>query len=438
LFSSAPHTSPLRLRAWGIGLGTIIIVGVPVMVVSAKTVQATLPILLVAAIVGALARGRSECIRLPIDPATASLFALLAYTGLTALWATDPRASILIVLMGAFIACGSLLLAELMRTERREDALHMAEGLWIGLAVGLLYTIAEIASGQAIKMWVYNSLALGPDDLRPARYFTWENGRLIGIHRDDLTRNVVPIPLLIWPALMGATVLREPVWRRLVCTGLVVLAAAAIIIGTSATAKIALLLGALVFALARHFARAAQVTLSLAWIAACLGVVPAVLLARALDLQNAGWLQMSARIRITIWNEIARLVANAPIFGVGADMTYVAGPPLHEIPVGAPSVMLGAPIAHPHNVYLQTWYELGFVGVALLTVFGLILLRQIGRLAPVQRPYALALFAAAAVQIAFSYNLWQIWFMCLFGFAVAMFALGANVIEDQDASRPGK
>ena len=219
MFSSPPQTSPLRSRARGIVLGTIIMVGVPIMVISAKTVQATLPILLVAASVGALAGGRSDLIKASLNAVTLSLFAYLGYAALSALWAPYPLASFLIALMGIIIAAGSLALVNLVYTERSEDALHMIEGLLIGLLVGLLYTIAEIASGQAIKMWAYNLLALSPNDLSPARYFTWENGRIIAIHRDDLSRNVVPIPLLIWPALMGATVLREQAWRRLVFAG---------------------------------------------------------------------------------------------------------------------------------------------------------------------------------------------------------------------------
>ena len=73
-----------------------------------------------------------------------------------------------------------------------EYAAHMGEGLWIGLAVGLLYVSLEITSDQAIKMWVYNAFGLGPEDSQPARYYTWADGRVIAISRDDLTRNAAP------------------------------------------------------------------------------------------------------------------------------------------------------------------------------------------------------------------------------------------------------
>jgi O-antigen ligase len=141
-------------------------------------------------------------------------------------------------------------------------------------------------------------------------------------------------------------------------------------------------------------------------------------------------LHLSARIRIKVWNEIAHLVAKAPFLGVGADMTHEIQPAMLEIPNAAAPVLIGAGIAHPHNVYLQVWYELGFVGAALMTAFGLLVLHQIRGMGAA-RPYGYALFTTAAAAISFSYNLWQIWFMCLFGFAFALFQLGRNVLDNQ-------
>jgi hypothetical protein len=406
-------------------------VGVPIMCVSAKTVQITLPLLLVTALAGAIARHQTTLLKLRLDSATLALLAFILYAALSGLWAPDSLAAVSISLMGALIAVGSLTLMELLRTERFEDALHIGEGLWIGLLVGVLYATIEIASGQAIKIWAYNFLQLGPDVLEPARYFTWENGRVVAVHTDDLARNAVPTPLLLWPALMAAALLPARTWRPVVSVLLLLLGTVAVLLATSETAKLALLAGIVAFAMARYSARLARHALSGAWIAACLGVVPAVLLIRRLDLQNADWLQLSAQLRVTLWNEIALLVPRAPILGVGADMTYVIRPSMQEIPLAAPPSFVGFPITHPHNVYLQIWYELGLVGAVLLTVFGIMVLREIARLGAAQRPYAFALFAAAAIQIGFSYSMWQVWFMCLIGFAAAMFGLGQNLLARQ-------
>ena len=418
----------MRQRAWGIGLGTLIMVGVPIMAISAKTVQFTLPILLAGALAGAIARGRIAYARPRFDAASLCLLLIIFYAGLSALWARDPLTSVSVSLMAAVVVVGSITLMQLLRCEPIEDALHMGEGLWIGVVVAALYTVLEAGSGQAIKMFVYNALQLGPDMLEPARYFTWENGRVIAIHSDDLTRNAVPLPLLLWPALMAAWALPARTWRRLVCATLLVLCFAAVFMATSETAKLALLAGLLAYGMARVSPMLARYALSIAWLGACLAVVPLAHLGRSFDLHHADWLPTSAQIRITQWSEIAQLVAQSPFFGIGANMTYVTQPIMHEAPA-AP--WIGTPIPHPHNVYLQAWYELGFVGAVMLAAFGILLLAKIARLNSVQRPFVFALFAVAAVQIGFSYNQWQIWFMCLFGFAGAMCALGSNILEHQ-------
>lgn len=403
-------------------------VGVPAMIVSAKTVQVTLPLLLVVALAGAAARDRIAAVRLPLNAATVILLALVAYAASSAIWAPAPGSAFLIALMAAIVCAGSLVLFELLGAERRDDALHMAEGLWIGLAVGAIYTVAEITTGQGIKIAVYNWLELGADVLEPDRYFTWENGRIVAIHPDDLTRNAVPMPLLLWPALMAAGVLTERLWRLTVSAVLIVASAAAVLLATSETAKLALLGGMLALILARISTRLARYALLLAWTIVCLAVVPLVLLAKQLELHNAAWLQLSAKLRITIWNEIALRVLEAPILGVGADMTYHIRPHMREAPDVSPS-WIGFPITHPHNVYLQVWYELGLVGALLLTAFGILVLRAVSRLDANLRPYGYATFAALAIQIGFSYSLWQIWFMCLIGFTAAMFAVGQNVTQ---------
>jgi O-antigen ligase len=403
-------------------------VGVPTMIVSAKTVQVILPLLLLVALAGAAARDRIAAAKPSLDAPALGLLAFLAYAGLSALWAPAPEPALLIVMMAALVYTGSLMLVALLRAESRDDALHMGEGLWIGLAVGAVYTIAEIATGQGIKMGIYNALELGADVLEPDRYFTWQNGRVVAIHPDDLTRNVVPMPFLLWPALMAASALPNRAWRLAVSGALIVACAAAVLLATSETAKLALLAGLLALLIARLSTRLVQYAASLAWAILCLAMVPLVFIARHLELQNADWLQLSAKLRITIWNEIALRVADAPILGVGADMTYYIRPHMREAPAAATS-WTGFPITHPHNIFLQVWYELGAVGALLFTIFGILALNAIAKLDASQRPYGFAMAAALAVQISFSYNLWQIWFMCLFGFAAAMFAVGLNASE---------
>jgi len=158
------------------------------------------------------------------------------------------------------------------------------------------------------------------------------------------------------------------------------------------------------------------------------------LLAYRLDLQDASWLQQSARHRIEIWNTTAEKTLQTPFFGVGARSTYVQAQ-VRGVPArrGWENRLRDSLSSHAHSLYLQTWYELGLVGATLLTLFGLAILSAIRALSGAIRPYAYATFASAATLAASSYGMWQIWYMALFGFSAVLFSLGRNTSTARDA-----
>lgn len=426
VFANSSQVAPVAGRAWGIVIGTVVVIATPAMLVSAKTVQAFLPLLLLVIGAGAIYRGRSSILIPSLNAATAFTGALFFYALASVFWADKPGSALPLVIAGIVIAWGSIVTMQALEKESYANVLHIAEGLWIGFLVGLTYAFVEVVSDQAIKIWVYNALKLGPEQLEPDRYFTWEGKSLVAVHPDDLKRNLMPVPLLLWPALIASKTIVSRLWRHGVMALFVGMAFAAVFLSTSYTCKLALVASLVAYLFALYHPRSARVGLTLAWLVACFAVVPIVIQLRAMDLQSADWLQLSGQLRIVIWNEIAHLVANAPILGVGADMTYFTQPPLHEVPPGA-QLWLGFPIPHPHNVYLQTWYELGLVGVVLLAGLGSAILTQIANVSPTARPCLYAVFAAAAVEIGVSYNFWQLWFLCLFGFTAAMCLLAVNL-----------
>ena len=61
----------------------------------------------------------------------------------------------------------------------------------------------------------------------------------------------------------------------------------------------------------------------LAWVLACLAVVPAALLTHRLDVHNSSHLQKTARQRLVAG---AEKMLELPWIGIGANMTYVVGP----------------------------------------------------------------------------------------------------------------
>jgi O-antigen ligase len=92
---------------------------------------------------------------------------------------------------------------------------------------------------------------------------------------------------------------------------------------------------------------------------------------------------------------------------------------------------------HAHNVYLQTWYELGAIGAVLFMALGLGVLRSIAHVPTTLLPYALASFAAASIVGAFSWGMWQAWFMAGFGIAAVLTVTSLELAARRTGMAPG-
>ncbi len=190
---------------------------------------------------------------------------------------------------------------------------------------------------------------------------------------------------------------------------------------------VALVAGMAIFALAWVSRPWAARLLGAAWVLACLAVLPIALLAGRGHLDKVPWLHHSLQHRFVIWNYTAEETLKAPVLGIGAYMTYVLGPERNKTAVKAPGEQYKKTLSrHAHNVYLQTWYELGAVGAALLMAFGLDILAAIRRMSEHVQPFALATFATAATMISSSYGMWQTWYLALFAFAAVALAVGVK------------
>jgi O-antigen ligase len=320
---------------------------------------------------------------------------------------------------------------QMVGTETRPNLLHMGEGMWLGLAIGIVYLAIEFASHQSIKIWLYNLLDINQGELAPLTYFKWKNGDLVRISSDDLSRNMAPLALFLWPAvaaLIGSRTRFRATWAA---AALVAAAIAVIMVSRHESSKVAVIGGVLTFTLAYFAPRAAGRVMVLGWVCACLAVLPGVLLAHRLELQKASWIQNSAKHRFIIWNYTAEQVLKSPLFGVGARTTYVLGPQLEEQHISGQEDRFRRTLStHSHSVYLQTWFELGLVGAALLTLLGLSILQAVSALSPRKQPYAYATFASAAIMAASSFGIWQFWFMALFGYCVMLFGVGSRLLDD--------
>ena len=85
-----------------------------------------------------------------------------------------------------------------------------------------------------------------------------------------------------------------------------------------------------------------------------------------------------------------------------------------------------APGEHAHNLFLQTWYELGLIGAILLALAGAAIALRMRRLPKDIQPFAAASFAAFFEIAAFAWSIWQTWFMCAIGLLIPYVSLAAE------------
>lgn len=417
---------PVGTRLWGICIGTWLMGAVAVCMVSPRTVAFTLPVLVIALILSHILRegvtfdAFPGVVRLSAAALTFGAFALLS-----SVWAEEPIASL--TAGGAAFAwlLAAIVGIALILTEPRHNEYHLAEGLWIGLMAGLAYLLVEILSQQAIKIFLYNALHVPKSWLRPPSAFSWAGGRVVAISPFDLTRSIAPVALLLWPALLCLRVTaprnNAVLWGWL----LYALAVAVIMVSEHETSKVAIVVASLVFMLSRWNATAAAWLLRIGWVTACLAVIPVALSLYRANLHNAPWLQLTAQHRIIIWNNTAEHALKAPVAGIGAGMMYQLD---EEGAMSAPgNDILPANARHAHNVFLQTWFELGAIGAALLALFGLSLIEAIQRSARRVQAYGHAMMAAAMCLTAASYGMWQAWFLAMFALTAICYTLAVRV-----------
>lgn len=425
---------PFANRLPSAALGTVILVAVIVSLVSARTLPFLLGIVFIAlltsaALSGHLRHGLARC-----DVLTGALSAFALWAAATAFWAVSPTLVLAKSGLTLFIMLATLVMYRLIRREGTMNALHLADGVWMGLSIGLTYFLIELLSDQSIKMWVYNTIGLGPESIKPLRHFKWEDGRIIAISPVDLTRNTAPISLLMWPAAVTAFATAPRSLRTPISLGLLVLAIVVIFLSTHETSKLAVVIGLFGYAFARISHTWTYRLMAVGWVACCLLVLPAAMLAHKADLHNASWLQRSAQHRIIIWNHTAeQVLQHDPLIGIGTNMTYILGPRMRATTNNAEGEKIERTLSrHAHNVFLQTWFELGAVGAALLAVAGVAVLGAVRSIDRRVRAPAFAMFASASVMGLASYGMWQVWFMAMFAFSVVMFAIAHRIVCGPD------
>jgi O-antigen ligase len=348
------------------------------------------------------------------------------YLLINASWSLDRSAAYLSGL-GFFVLIGALhVTVSALRLSQTRPLQAMAIGLCVGMLICSLFLSFEIVSAQWMHRLIMNQVRWLRPDLR---HLELEGGWITSLQPYLLNRSVAAWTLLFWPTLLvlGRLDLPRSQLSWLGLAGLMI-GIPAVYLSDHDASKLAFLGGAVIYVLWFMAPALARRLVIAGWVSATLLVVPLTMIAFSSKLYLSSWLAESGKDRVVFWNHTSRQVWKAPIFGVGINTSSV----LHRLgddnaPLAPGSDRRLSIRHHPHNGYLQTWYETGAVGALFLLVFGLLVLRSVTKAPLVAQPYLYATFVTCALIGAASFSLWHAWVIALFGFSAIFGALGTEL-----------
>lgn len=400
-------------------------------IVAARSTVFTLPALCIAVLILTYVERRSlRDFQKPV-PASIPLALFLGFAAMSAVWSSDASTTLKSTLTAALTFLQWHVVNQWLANQPGERLRPVAFWFVIAALIGGLILLHEVWSNQLIRRLIDENFHL----FELTKYTRVNKFGHMRIPSAELNRSIAVLNMFLWPSILCAASLWSGRKAKLIAVALVVSATLTTIGSNHETSKLALVAGLLCFAVAYWWHRAAVILVGSAWALLVLGCVIAAQLAYdPLELHKASWVQRSAQARFIIWHNTATNIAEAPILGAGVRTGYVEDERRKRGDVHAPAKQGGATIhRHAHNVYLQNWFELGFVGAALFLGAGLGTLCAITRLPEHTQPYALAAFSVFSMEIASSWELWQTWFMSLFALTAIYMALAIRSAEDGDA-----
>jgi O-antigen ligase len=228
----------------------------------------------------------------------------------------------------------------------------------------------------------------------------------------------------LWPALLISLTPTEKARATATSAALAALVAVTTLLSSHAASQIAIAGAGIVYLLHCLNPALARRLVVCGWLAAMTLVLPAVHAAHRADLHLNAWLPENGRARIAIWTVTAERYVKSPWLGIGAGSTQRVTDQLRAARYWNGEELGKDTDAHAHNIYLQTWYELGIVGAVFLLAVGLSVMRWVWAQPLLTQRFLLAAFVSASVIAAFSWGVWQPWFMAslLFCSIVAILA----------------
>lgn len=217
--------------------------------------------------------------------------------------------------------------------------------------------------------------------------------------------------------------------------GTIVLASMFLIfLSENETSLVAFVLGILIYLMVRISPRFSYYITLIAFCFFMLLAVPIAKIPFTLGYQNAQWLPISARDRFYIWKFTADKVSENPILGVGIRGTrHLEENASRGLNLGKTGSANGKLLTqrlgnHAHNIFLQTWFELGALGAIFFTIVVVLIIMRLSQLRSFVRPYGYALFTVSVTLGFFGFGMWKTWLLSSMAIATIVF-LNAKQFE---------
>ena len=353
------------------------------------------------------------------------------------LWAAAPFSALS---KAAFLAGSALHAIVLSRHIVNIDQASIADisrGLAIGFCVGALYLFIEITMADFIGR---AALTYMPElDRGVDKHAKITGGVITAVSGAHMSR-VSAVLCLTWcPAVLAALLYLKGIakWAVLGMAGVIALTVLLHGHSHSQTAELALSVGLVFLAIATISVPLARWLAGASFAALLFLIVPLSLGMYALKLHESPDLFKSGRARVVIWNYTAERILENPILGIGTYSTrYLDERRVAEAKQKAKEANLVVPAqtrAHPHNIYLHVWYELGVIGALAFAFLAFSLLRRVDQLRVPGSILAIGHFGVCMIVISSTYGLWQNWFQSAFVLSILVLILVASPLRVRSA-----
>ncbi|MDJ0513777.1 MAG: O-antigen ligase family protein [Methyloceanibacter sp.] len=423
------HLANLALRREPAIIRSLFFIGPLLTLLVPKTTVAILIVLFLCCVGLDLARGGHLKGLYRIDVTLAVFGVTAAYLFVNATWSLDPERACTAATWFVVIVLMSYGAARALARWPERSVRMAASAFAVAVGVGVAFILFEAISGRLATLALYEALPITqPDSLKG---FQVREGKVVRIAPSELNAMIAVMLLALWPALL-CVLTRLPKRIRLVIAGaLLIAASAAVLLSDHDSSKVGLVASIAVFALATPWPVATRTTLWLVWCLAFVLVIPLAAMAYKAELHTSEYLPPSAQARVTLWAYTADQIPHAPILGIGGSSTRKIDQSPENRSLGWRKNFKTEGFgwragSHAHNAFLQTWYELGAVGVILFMAAGYVVIQSLGRLPLATQRFALAQVAAFFAIIAFAWGMWQGWLMALTGLAALYVALAVN------------